>query len=328
MKLYSKLIGLAVVAGLVFSPTFAIGKGGSSGGFGGGFSRGASSSSFSSSFSKPAASAPSTPSFSKPSVATPSTTTAGPTSNGFSKPAASAPSTTTAGPTSNGFSKPGSNATSNGTIAPATGSLGNASVKANSAASLSAYQSNRNSATSPPPPAIAKTDPVYRNASSAWGGDPARYQSQRVTVINNYRSNNPGVYVITSHMSPSYGMYDSGFLTGMVLGAVGNSISNAIWMNAQVNQPWYPSYRAELEAQAADNADLREHLSALDAEMAAQRANGAPTTVTTLPPGVDPALAFTPESVVPEQTQSNSHILLWILLVAAVSGGIAVVARR
>jgi len=53
--------------------------------------------------------------------------------------------------------------------------------------------------------------------------------------------------------------------------AIGSSMSNnAAWMAAQQNQAWYASYRADLDRQAMSNAELRNKIAAMDAEIAQQ----------------------------------------------------------
>ena len=110
----------------------------------------------------------------------------------------------------------------------------------------------------------------------------------------------------------------------MVMGYVGSSmIHNASWWAAQQNQPWYPAYRADLERQAADNAELRAKVSQLDLEVAAQRAAGNVAQANSLPPGVNPALAISPEAVVavtPDKPDNGTPVwvpmMLTILVVA------------
>jgi hypothetical protein len=194
--------------------------------------------------------------------------------------------------------------------------------------SLSAYQAERANARTPPSPVSTqqvRSDPVYNSARNSFGGNTDRYFSQRTTVVNNYRSSHPDVYVINAGIRPNYGIYDSGFLTGMMMGYVGGSIiHNATWMYAQQHQPWYPSYRADLERQAVDNAELRGRITQMDAEINRLRTQGVqPTATTSLPQGVDPALAIAPEAVIADSPEKNSHTWLWIML-GIIGGGVAV----
>jgi hypothetical protein len=165
-------------------------------------------------------------------------------------------------------------------------------------------------------------NPVYNNASTAWGGNADGYYSRRTVAYGNYRASHPDVSAVTNNMRPNYGIYDSGFLTGMMLGYMGSSmIHNASWMYAQHNQPWYPAYRADLERQAVDNAELRAKMNAMDAEIAKLKAQGAqPQTANSLPPGVDPAMAIAPEAVWADAPDDPSYTWLWIVL-AAIAGG-------
>jgi hypothetical protein len=141
---------------------------------------------------------------------------------------------------------------------------------------------------------------VYTSARSSFGGNPNTYYERRTVVYNNYRSNHPDVFIINNNLRPNYGIFDSGFLTGMVMGYVGASmVSNATWMLAHQHQPWYNGYYGDLQRQAQTNAELRARLATLEAEMAAQRARGVTVSPTTmaLPDGVDPAMAIAPEAV-------------------------------
>ena len=176
-----------------------------------------------------------------------------------------------------------------------------------------------------------RSSPVYSSASRAWGGNADTYYSRRTVVYSSYRSSHPDVFIITHNMRPNYGIYDSGFLTGMMFGYIGSSmIHNASWMYAQQSQPWYPAYRADLERQAVDNAELRAKMYAMDAEIAKLKAQGVqPQTTNSLPQGVDPAMAIAPEAVMADAPEKPSYTWLWIIL-AAIGGGVVVffVVRR
>lgn len=307
-------IAIAACLSLISAPfndTFA---GGSKGGGGGSHSSGSSSHSSGSHSSGGGYSKPSSGSSSgggsthSPSSSGTHSTTPAPSSNGYSKP--SAPNTTPHTPTNQNTqpnaapaAKPVSPNTDNHTVskpapAPHTApntALGAANNKTMSQDSLKAYKAERANATKPPQPvhsADVKNNPArstYQNAD--------QYMNKRTTIVNNYNSTYPGWGSMGYGMSPNYGMWSNSFLTGMIMGYVGTSLlSNSMWMYSHMHEPWYPSYRADIEAQAANNADLRAKLAAMDAEVAKLKAqNAQPQQQNTLPPGVDPALAVAPE---------------------------------
>jgi len=261
-------------------------------------------------------------SYSKPGMPAPRSESVSPSSSsGYSKPMGMP--TSPVPPQS--FSKPGGPSSTSVASPSPNSSLSGASNRSNSTNAAATYNSTRT------PPVInqaqVRQDPVYRSATSAWGGDTRRYTAQRTVVVTSYRSSHPDIYIMTGNMYPHYGMYDSSFLTGMVMGYVGMSIAqNSMWMYAQQSQPWYPSYRADLEVQAQNNVDLRNKLAAMDAEIAQLKANGQAPVANGLPQGVDPALAMAPEAVLDQP--SSGIPWYWFLLGVLLAGGIIYVVMR
>lgn len=174
-----------------------------------------------------------------------------------------------------------------------------------SADSYKAYQAERNLASKPPQPVHAAD--VKNNPAKATYKNADQYMAKRTTIVNNYNTAHPGWGSMGSGMYPNYGMWSNSFLTGMVMGYVGTSLlSNSMWMYSHRNEPWYPSYRADLEAQAASNAELKSKLAAMDAEIDALKAkNATPLQINTLPENVDPALAIAPEIMIADENSSN-----------------------
>jgi len=281
----------------------------------------------SSSSSSSSSSRPSTPSYSKPSTPAPSVTpsvpkSAIPTPNSYGKPSApnqaapipatnTVPSVPAVKPTvqnptvdhSSPYGKPSvqTNSTTPGptvqrpaTIAPS--ALASSSNKAMSANSFSAYKAERDKSTKPPHeinPSEAKNNPASTQYKT-----PDHYMASRTTIVNNYQAAYPGVYSISYGLHPNYGIYDSSFLTGMVIGAFGTALlDRATWMYSHQNDPWYHTYRADLNQQAVNNAELRTKLAEIDAKMAELKAQNAQMS-RTLPSGIDSAYAVAPEAVI------------------------------
>lgn len=277
--------------------------------------------------------------------------------NGYTKPPQAAvppiaapiphPGPVTPPPVANsnsGFTKPGgapSQPTGQTSLPPKQGlppnALASAQTRNMSATSLTAYQSERANAKQPPmplAPADTRNNPAYANASRAYGGNVDTYMANRQTSYSSYRTSNQSTFLIVHEIRPNYGIYDSGFLTGMIMGAViGNVVANhnadmqrAAWLNAQQNQAWYPQYMADLRTQAETNAQLRERLAYMEGQQALARSQGVTVDATQLPQGVDPSIAIAPEAVITDSnfTQTptgdrspivkSSHIWLWFIL--------------
>lgn len=280
--------------------------------------------------------------FSRPSVPTATTQTApnpatvAPSSGGFSRPgvgtavvggaavgvvggAALGHAATTQPNTEQRAASEPAQRTNTTTQADRSGSaVTNAQQRSMSTDSYRAYQAERAAAQRPPTPVSTnevRRDPVFTSARTTYGGDTDRYMRERQTNYSAYRRDNPQVFVITQDMRPNYGMYDSGFLTGMMLGSIGQQAQNAAWLAAQQNQPWYPAYRADLERQARDNAELRSRMAAMDAEMATLRQNGQVRPVTSLPAGIDASVALAPEAVIADSSGSGWGFWTWFFMI-------------
>jgi len=213
------------------------------------------------------------------------------------------------------------------------GAMAQAQARNMSASSLQAYQAERSRAQQPPTPVTPQQvlkDPVYANARTSFGGNPDRYWSQRTNTINNYRTAHPEVFTYSQNMRPNYGIFDSSFLTGMMVGAIGTGLHDrATWMASQQHQPWYPQYRADLEQQAKDNAELRARLDEMDREINIIRAqNKVPQQPQNLPQGVDPTMAISPEAVNADAAskinRGSGYIWAWIIIGLGITGAVIV----
>lgn len=217
---------------------------------------------------------------------------------------------------------------------PQQGSMAHAQQRNQSLESLRAYQAERTRATNPPQPVQTqqvRRDPIFTASRQSYGGDPARYVEQRREHYYSYRDRHPEVFNATQNMRPNYGIFDTNFLTGLVMGALGTSLyDRATWMNSQTNQPWYPQYRADLERQARENADLRRRLDEMDREMTRIRneERSSDRAVAGLPAGVPAAVAIAPEAVeadaAPVAAASGGYGWIWAILgIFMLVGGVA-----
>ena len=351
MRSFSKAIAIAACLSLSSAPFVdSIAGGGSSSGSSSPSSSGSSSgssyskpSSSGSSYSKPSSGSSSGSSHStspsKGSHSTPST----PSNNGYSKPGttpAVTPHTTPATPNTthshpvapaHGYNKPSTTTDTNAGSTPSrqpTTALGPASTKSMSAASLKAYQAERNSISKPPQP-VHSSD-IKNNPARSTYQNTDQYMNKRTTIVNNYNNTYPGWEAMGYGMNSNYGMWSNSFLTGMVMGYVGTNLaSNSMWMYSHMREPWYPSYRADLEVQAANNAELKSKLAAMDAEIVNLNAkNAQPLQTNSIPESIDPALAIAPEVMMAADEQSGGMSWWFALLFFAVGLGAALFAIK
>ena len=290
--------------------------------------------------STPAAPAASTPrrdppaasngGYTRPTVATPPTAVAPPPApataqraqptpnpSGFSRPAAVGVGAAAVGVGVVAATSPAT-ASERQTPPPAQNGITAAQARSASTDTLRAYRAERESATRPPQP-VARTEvrqnPVFTDARRSYGGNTDAYMRQRTIDYGSYRDRHPEVFRATQNMQPNYGIFDSNFLTGMMMGVIGTSLyDRATWMNSQQTQPWYPQYRSDLERQARDNADLRYRLDEMDREMARVRAANNHVTVSALPAGVSPSIAIAPEAVIADADDSGMHWAIWLII--------------
>jgi hypothetical protein len=196
--------------------------------------------------------------------------------------------------------------------------------------SLEQYRKERAEATAPPKPVNAeqvRRDPVFTEARRNYG-NVDDYMAQRNRHVQDYRSRYPEAYRYNQGMSPNYGMFDSNFLMGLMLGHLGSSSnSNAVWMDSQRDQEWYRQWRADMDKKAAENAELKSRLARMDSEMAEIRSRNDAPKATALPAGVPGSLAIAPEAVIAAEDPGKKGIgWLWIALgmILAVGAGVLI----
>lgn len=238
-------------------------------------------------------------------------------SAGHSAPAASHSAPAATKSSSVGYSKGTTGAPANGVKSNSNDSALTAASKQNvSSISFAKYQAER-AANVKPPTVVEKSyvnsNPVFTNTRNSYDGNFNTYMDKRNTSYSDYRSRHPEVFVINNNLRPNYGVYDSGFLTGMMIGQIGsNHAANMHWMATQYNQPWYTHYRNDLNEQAATNENLRQKLAELDAEVETLKSRGDTPIVTELPPDVQPEIAISPEAVlaVEEENSYNTQVIV------------------
>lgn len=330
MRKFNKVIVTSLVAlAIGCASAFPVDAGSSSSGrssFG-------SSSSFSSSFksspsfgggssySKPSSTPSSVTSYSKPvidkPVIAPTITT---TPTGYSKP--TTPSTIS----TNGYTKPGTTQStiSSTPVLVAPSALTTAASKSMSSSSLKSYQADRANAKMPQAPidsTAVKSDPAYIAARRTYG-NVDDYMAQRTNYYNVYRTQHPNIVVYSHNMYPYYGTYDNSFLLGMVFGYLGsNTASNAAWFYSHENDPWYSQWRADLNRQAQDNAELKSKLDNVDAEVAQLKTQGTAPVVKPIPDGIDSSIAIAPEAMLAADSTNTSETS-WIPMILIGIGGV------
>lgn len=249
-------------------------------------------------------------SFSKPTMSMPHVSTPQPT---FTKPTLPAPTTS--------FTKPplgaGVATTAPAVTAPRS-AADTAIAKGRSQQAYRQFQSEQQRFRAPPAAAPANTQAAqqtqaWRQYGSRWHSADSYYAArnsalQRSPGMRGYYEH-PPVYVLQGR--PSYGAYAGAFLGGVLLDRIMQP-SYSQWAYSHYNDPGFQAWRADMENQAADNADLREKLAQMDAQVQQLKARNAPTTEA-LPEDVDPSLVVAPQTVMLATTTSH-HWWLWITL--------------
>ena len=323
---HTKYTALALAL-ILISPSLSDAKGGRGGS---GFSGSRSSSSYSkpsSSYSKPS---------SLPGAARPATVNTGGSQNrNITKPAPARPPATntysrpavpaTTNNSTNSYSRPSSNNTvtrSPASMPPnAVGALGSAANATMSRDSLSAYYAERNRFNRPPTnfnKDAVKTDPLVQSTRRQYPRIDD-YMQNRTRQMQTYNNRYPETQRYNQTMSPNYGMFDSNFLMGMLLGhwtsnSNNNNNSSAAWLSSQRDQEWYKTWRADLEKAAKENSELRAKIEEMDRQIAELKPSDKPASV--LPEGVPASLAVAPEAVIVDAYEDHSFPWGWSLFMA------------
>ena len=253
-------------------------------------------------FSKPSMVTPhvAPPAFTKPTIAAP------PPQTSFTKPPLPSPTPS--------FTKPPSTTV---TAAPRSGA-DTAIAKGQSQQAYRQFQNEQQRFRAPPAAApsdthAAQQTSAWRQYGTRWHSADSYYEARQRALqgspsVRMYYEH-PPVYVLQGR--PSYGAYAGAFLGGVLLDRIMQP-SYAQWAYSHYNDPGFQAWRADMQNQAADNADLRNKLAQMDAQVQQLKAQNAPTSEA-LPEDVDPSLVVAPQTVM-LATASSHHWWLWITL--------------
>jgi len=214
-------------------------------------------------------------------------------SGGYSRPSASKSSSSIRTPSlgsSGGYSKPSSGSSGAFGSSSSSSSAGDrAMTRQGSGAALDSYRTKQNADRTP---SAASAGGTSGGSSRGFG-----YTLPRANT-DYYRGNNWSAPSYAGSMSRGFGMWDAMFLWFML-----DSISrpsHAAFFHNNENDPGYQQWRAEANKLAADNAELKGKLAALDGELAKQK--GQPVTPGAVPDDVPKAVAV----VAPPETGGSS----------------------
>jgi hypothetical protein len=243
----------------------------------------------------------------------PSTSSSSSSSKGYSAPSASSPSSSSSSPSSSssgarsssGYALPGAAAPS---ATKSTPSASDAAIsRQQSGAALKSFTAQREQAK------FAAASPPASPPSGAFSGFAGRYSSYDAY----YASRNtyyggwgwaPPPYVYASR--PSFGMWDALFMW-FLLDSISNA-THAAWFYNHADDPGYQQWRQEADRLAADNADLRAKLNALDAKQ--REMAGQPRDPSYMPPDAKAELALAPENAVSSELGSHGHPNWWLMI--------------
>ena len=182
-----------------------------------------------------------------------------------------------------------------GPVRPPAGGFDRGAERQLASQSLARYQAEQQRFSAPPQGTLTGASDYARNP--LYTGAAGRYQSydQAYAARDSYRNSHPWAPPAYAYRSaPSFGMWDALFWW-MVLDKITEpSHAAAAYNNA--NDPGFQAWRREADRQAADNAELKAKLDAMDAKLASMQ--GQPRKPGTLPEGVPAAVALAPEVAV------------------------------
>jgi hypothetical protein len=249
-------------------------------------------------------------------------------SNGYSRPAppppppvTAAPSAPSGGTSSKGYALPGQAPAAPG-VAPRVQSGSDAALSRQASGSaLKNYTAQQERAayarTAPPAPVT----PAFSSYAGRYGSYDSWYSSRSAW----YGGMGWGPPVYAYRSQPSFGMWDALFLWFM-LDSISNA-SHAAWFYNHQQDPGYVDWRNEANRLAADNADLRQKLTDLDART--QALEGQPRDPNYMPPDAKPELALAAEHAVaaPPPGGTGHPTLYFLLGMAVVVGGLMLFRR-
>jgi hypothetical protein len=220
----------------------------------------------------------------------------------------------------NGYALPGSAPGAAASARPAQSASDAVIARQNSGGALKSYLAQREQAKFA---ATAAPTPPSRAFSSYAGHYPSydAYYSSRSAYYNGWGWS-PPTYAYASR--PSFGMWDALFMWFM-LDSLSNA-SHAAWFHNHDDDPGYQQWRQEADRLAADNADLRAKLQALDASQ--QAMSGQPRDPSYMPADAKPDLALASENAVAGELDQHGHPNWWLAFAVLAVLGCAVYAYR
>jgi hypothetical protein len=186
-----------------------------------------------------------------------------------------------------------------------------------SKASLTAFTNEQQKFKSPPyaaysTPTAARNSPLWRTYGSSYDSADAYW-----TARQRFAATQPPTPVWVYHSRPSYGSLAAAFLGGILLNDI-TQPSYAEYAYSMQNNPDFQQWRADMNQQAQQNADLKAKLAVMDQQISQLQEQNAPKD-TALPKGVEPAYAIAPSTALMATSHSNGiGAIGWIGIVFAV----------
>lgn len=222
------------------------------------------------------------------------------------------------------YSRPSKEKSAAKTMQPAAiGAIGNAANATMSRDSFNKYLEERNRNSRPLTEfnkENVRSNPVVRSTRTQYPRIDD-YVQQRSRDLEAYRNRYPESQKYTRNMPPNYGIFDSNFLLGIVLGhtfsSSSSSSANAAWLNGQKDQEWYKQLRSDLNTAAQEDAVLKARLDKLDIELEEAKHKNLEHP-TSLPIGVPAAVAIAPEAIILDAYETHSFPWGWTLFMSLI----------
>ena len=181
--------------------------------------------------------------------------------------------------------------------APPQSAMDKAVAKQQSALAMQQLKAEQDKFKKPAPPitpAAVASNPIAQSTASRYV--PSTYYDERARWRRDRgRDVEVNVYNVHSY-APSYGVLDGVFLGMMLQHAM--QPNYAAFAYHHQSDPGYQAWRADMEAEARQNAEVKAKLAAMDAEIAKLKAQNVPVQANYVPPEVPPSVVLAPAAVV------------------------------